>query len=685
MGTVIGIDVGGTFTDFCLVDEERREGRVLKVPSTPADQSVGLMAGLTALGVDVAARNVIIHGTTIATNAVIERKGAKCGLLATEGLSDVIELGRRDRPTLYGLDGFFEPLVSREFRFGIPGRIGSGGEEHTPLDEAAVERAGRRLIELGAEVAIVSFLHSYANPAHERAAREVLAGFWPNDYIVLSSDVLPAMYEFERTSSAVVNGYVQPIISRYLGNLEKKLTSDRTESKLLVTQSNGGLMSVAAATRFAVNTVRSGPAAGVIAAAYLGVQAGYPNVVSCDMGGTSLDVSLVVEGGVTIAAETMIDYRIPVRVPMIDVHTIGAGGGSITWIDRAGILQVGPQSAGAIPGPVAFSRGGTQPTVTDANLVLGRINPDRAIGRNQGVVMNREASRAAIAGRIGHSLGLDAEGAAAAIIKVVNATMAGRIRLISVERGHDPRDFALVAFGGGGPLHAAALMREVNLMAVIVPPFPGIASAFGCVIADFRHDFLTSVNRPLPEVDLRRLEAELAELAAKGLAELDREGGKLVRSQVAVEADIRYDGQRHTLRVPLPYPGLTVEGIASAFDAVYFRHYGRRLERTPVLLNVHATVLGERPRLDFGSLVEPDVPNRSNGGPAVESQRPVWFDEFGFVDTDVYIRSDFEVGDRIAGPAVVEQDDTTTVIDPGMVAVADPHGNLILRFKVAGA
>jgi N-methylhydantoinase A len=262
--------------------------------------------------------------------------------------------------------------------------------------------------------------------------------------------------------------------------------------------------------------------------------------------------------------------------------------------------------------------------------------------------------------------------------------MAGRIRLISVERGHDPRDFALVAFGGGGPLHAAALMSEVNLAAVIVPPFPGIASAFGCVIADFRHDFLTSVNRPLPDIDLVRLEARLAELAAEGQAELDREGVKIVRSRVVVEADIRYVGQRHTLRVPLNYPGLNVAGIASAFDAVYFRRYGRRLERTPVLVNVHTTVLGERPRLDFGSLVEPQARNRTNGGPSLESRRPVWFDNAGFVDAAVYMRSDFETGDRVAGPAVVEQDDTTTVIDPGMVAVADQYGNLILRYVGSG-
>jgi N-methylhydantoinase A len=683
LGIVVGIDVGGTFTDLCLVDEEKREGRVLKVPSTPADQSIGLMGGLAALGVDLAAGNMIVHGTTVATNAVIERKGAKCGLLATEGMRDVIELGRRDRPTLYGLDGFFEPLVTRDLRFGVPGRIGPDGEELTPLDEAVVERAGRRLLELGAEVVIVSFLHSYANTAHERAAREILAAFWPNSYIVLSSDVLPAMYEFERTSSAAVNGYVQPIMSRYLRNLEQKLTKGEAASKLLVTQSNGGLMTVDAATRYAVNTVRSGPAAGVIAAAFIGSQAGFPNVVSCDMGGTSLDASLVVDGKVTIAAETMIDYRIPVRVPMIDVHTIGAGGGSVAWIDRGGILQVGPQSAGAVPGPVAYGRGGTEPTVTDANLVLGRINPDRAIGRDHGVVMNRAAAREAIGDLIGRPLGLDAEAAAAAILKVVNATMAGRLRLISVERGHDPRDFAIVAFGGGGPLHASALMREVNLAAVIAPPFPGIASAFGCVIADFRHDFLTSVNKAVPEVDLRHLEADVAELATGGKAELERENVKLLRTRVVVEADIRYAGQRHTLRVPLPYPGLSAAGISTAFDAVYFRRYGRRLDRTPVLVNVHTTVVGERPRLDFGSLVEQQARSRSNGSPAVDSRRPVWFEEIGFVETDVYLRRDIETGDSIDGPAIVEQDDSTTVIEPGMVGVADPHGNLVLRLEEA--
>jgi N-methylhydantoinase A len=674
VGLVVGIDVGGTFTDLCLIDEERSTGRVMKVPSTPGDQSVGLMRGLEVLGVDFAELRMIVHGTTVATNAVIERKGARCGLITTRGFRDVLEMGRRDRPALYGLDGWFEPLIPRELRLEVDERVGADGEEITPLDDAAVLAAGRRLLELDCEVVVVSFLHAYANPAHEQAAGEILKEIWPNPHVVLASEVMPAMYEFERTSTAAVNGYVQPIISRYLGALDRRLADAGATTTLLITQSNGGLMSVSVASRLAVNTVRSGPAAGVISAAHLGGIAGFPNVVSCDMGGTSLDCSLVAAGEVAIASQTLVEFRVPVRVPMIDVHTIGAGGGSMAWIDRGGFLRVGPQSAGAYPGPVAYRRGGTEPTVTDANLVLGRINPQRAIGRNEGVVMDVEAARAAIDTQIARPLGLGTDEAAAAIIRVVNATMAGRLRLISVERGHDPRDFAIVAFGGGGPLHAAALMREVGFAAVLVPPFPGITSAFGCVIADLRHDFVLSVNQRLSEVDLGTLQAEIDRQAATGRSLIAGEAVRVEVIRVLVEADMRYAGQRHTLRVALPQPELSLGAVTAAFNEAYVRRYGRQLDQPLVVENVHTVVLGVRPRLDFRALGTSEA---EADGPA---SRPAWFD--GVIrDTPIRARSSLSAGEVVEGPAIIEQDDTTTVVEPAMAARTDNWGNVVIEWS----
>jgi len=682
MAQVVGVDVGGTFTDLFYLDEERGTVAVAKVPSTPRDQSVGLLAGLSALGIPIQNLTMIAHGTTVATNAVLERKGATCGLITTAGFRDVLELGRRDRPHMYGLSGFFEPLIPRDFRSEVRERMRPDGTVETPIDVQQVEEAGRRLLEMGASVVVVSFLHAYANPAHERAARDVLAAFWPNDAIVLGSEVVPEMYEFERTSTAVVNGYVQPLIGRYLDSLAERLERAGYSGKVLVIQSNGGVMSLDVAKRFAVNTVRSGPAAGVMAAAYIGAQAGYPNVIACDMGGTSLDVSLVPDGQPTITSETMVDFRVPVRVPMIDVHSIGAGGGSIAWIDRGGFLQVGPQSAGAEPGPAAYRRGGTEPTVTDANLVLGRINPARAIGRESGVTLDVAAAEEAIQRRIAGPLDLEVHAAAAAIIAVVNNRMAGRLRLISVERGYDPREFSLVGFGGAGPLHAAALMREVGLARAIIPLYPGISSALGCIMADVRHDFVLSVNHPLDELDVAALRTMIAGQVAAGEGLLAEERVQIVRQEVAVEADIRYVGQRHTLRARLPWPDLTIDGVQAAFAETYRRRYGQVLDGGLMVINLRTTVTGVRPRLRLDRLVASAAP-KSSPKDRARPTRPVWFDG-GFRETAVLDRGDLHPGDSVAGPAIVEQGDTTTVVDPDMTARVDANGNLIVELGAQG-
>src|SRR6201993_3216993 len=380
MAWQIGVDVGGTFTDLLALDPERGVFRVAKVPSTPEDQSVGVTDGRAVLEADLTAVAALVHGTTVATNAVLERKGARCGLITTAGFRDVLELGRRTRPNPYGMTGSFEALIPRELRAEVPERIDAAGRVMTPLDEAAVRQEVRRLCERGAEALVIHFIHAYANPAHEQRCAEIAREIWPNRFVTLGSEILREVREFERGSTAALNGYVQPIVSRHLGRLSQSLRSAGLSNELLVMRGNGGMRAVSTAADLAVHTVMSGPAAGAIAAAQIGVQAGYPNLVACYMGGTSFDVSLIAAGEPALSAEKDIAYAMPLRVPLVDIHTIGAGGGSIARITRAGLLQIGPESAGAHPGPIAYGRGGTAVTVTDANLMLGRLNSDRLTG-----------------------------------------------------------------------------------------------------------------------------------------------------------------------------------------------------------------------------------------------------------------------------------------------------------------
>src|SRR5271165_1674279 len=521
MAWQIGVDVGGTFTDLLALDPERGVFRVAKVPSTPEDQSVGVTDGLTVLEADLTAVAALVHGTTVATNAVLERKGARCGLITTAGFRDVLELGRRTRPNPYGMTGSFEALIPRDLRAEVPERIDAAGRILTPLDEAAVRQEVHHLRERGAEALVIHFIHAYANPAHEQRCAEIARDIWPNRFVTLGSDILREVREFERGSTAALNGYVQPIVSRYLGRLSQNLRSAGLNNELLVMQGNGGMMAAGTAVDLAVHTVLSGPAAGAIAAARIGVQAGHPNLVACDMGGTSFDVSLIAAGEPALSAEKDIAYGVPLRVPLVDIHTIGAGGGSIARITRAGLLQVGPESAGARPGPIAYGRGGTAVTVTDANLVLGRLNPDRLTGVAGGAPMERIA--AAIEEQIGAPLGLDGIAAAAAVLAVTINQLAHAIRLVSVEKGHDPRDFALFAFGGAGPLHAVALARELGIPRVLVPARPGITNAIGCIVADLRHDFVKTVNKPVQVIEDGFVREILQSQIVEGRALLARE------------------------------------------------------------------------------------------------------------------------------------------------------------------
>jgi len=669
----IGVDVGGTNTDLLLVDAETGAFRTAKVPSTPADQSEGVLNGLEAGGLALEDIAALVHGTTVATNAVLERKGARCGLITTRGFRDVLELGRRTRPNPYGMTGSFEALIGRELRLEVTERMDAKGRVLVSLDEDQVRAAVLRLKELGAEAVVVHFLHAYANPAHEQQAAAIVRHLWPNGYISVSSEILREVREFERGSTAAVNAFVQPVMGRYLQRLSDRLKVAGFPRELLVTQGNGGTMAASLAVRQPVQTVMSGPAAGAIAAAQIGRQAGFPNLIACDMGGTSFDVSLIQGGVPAVSAEKDISYGVPVRVPMVDIHTIGAGGGSIARVDDAGILRVGPESAGADPGPVCYGRGGERPTVTDANVILGRVDPTRFPGADSGAVT--EAVVRAIETHVGKPLGLDPVEAASAILAVAGNQLASAIRLVSIGKGHDPRDFALFPFGGAGALHAVALARELGIPKVLVPRFPGITSALGCVLADLRHDYVHTIWRPLRDVDPEEADAVLADHARRGRETIEAERVPVSGVDIVHEADLLYRGQSHVFRVPISGTGFDATRIAALLAERYKARFEIELiEMTPVLANLRTTVFGRRAPIDLTTFA--GGLERGSTTRAV-SERRVRFGDL-FMATPVYARESLGPGAELSGPAIVQQADATIVIEPDTRARVDDLGNLVI-------
>ena len=671
MGGIVGIDVGGTFTDLFYSSDGLRVDKVLKVPSTPDEPSRGLIDALMAAGIEPSALDVILHGTTIATNAVIERKGARCALITTQGFRDVLELGRRDRQRMYGMTGVQQPLIPREMRWEVPERLDHHGAVLEPLDESHVKRLAEALAGEEIDSIVISFLHSYANPAHEERAKAIFESVNSRWEVVISSAVVREYYEFERTSTAAVQGYLQPLVARYARNLTANLEKLGFARQTLVMQSNGGLVPLAQLPQRAANIVRSGPAAGVTAAARLAAEAGFPNVITGDMGGTSYDVAVVVGGSPRIAMMTELDFRVPLRLPMIDVHTIGAGGGSIASLDRGGTLQVGPRSAGAVPGPICFARGGTEPTVTDANAVLGRINADSPIGLKHLTHLDVEAARTAV-GSLGKKLGLGIEETAEAILTVVNHKMASRTRLMSVEQGHDPRDFALVVFGGAGPLHGAAIMRDVGISAMLLPPHPGVLCALGCAAADIRYDLSQTLERLISALGADEIHAILRAQRADGGERLAGSGTKLEAVVVTHAAEMSYAGQIHTLRVPIE-PDWNLGRITEAFEDVYRLEYGNTLGDIPAMLvGLKTSVQGVRPKP-----ASVKAATLSTRAAAAASHRNVFFG--GWISTPIYQRRDLEPGMRFAGPAIVEQADTTSVIEPGMSARVDAFSNILVE------
>ena len=672
---IAGVDVGGTFTDLFFLDEANGRSWTAKVPSTRGAEADGFLAGLEAGGARRGLIGTIVHGTTVGTNALLERKGGPAGLITTQGFRDVLEMRRRDRPATWGLRGRFDPVIPRDLRIEVAERTRADGTVLQSPDPEAIAAAARLLRERGAKALAIAFINAHANPANEAAAAAATRAAWPDPHVTVATEILPEIREFERTSTAAINAYLQPLVAEYLDRLEAAMTEGGLAERLLIVQSNGGAMTASEARAFPARTALSGPAAGVVAAAHLARAAGIADVVAGDVGGTSFDVSLIAGGETALAPQTSIGFGMVVRLPMVEITTIGAGGGSIATVDAGGLLRVGPESAGSNPGPACYGSG-TRATVTDANVLLGRIDASRPIGGR--TRLDVEAARDAIARDVGAPLGLDPLTAAEAILRVANSRMAGAIRLVSVERGHDPRRFTLMPFGGGGGLHAGALIREVGLARALIPRFPGVTSALGCVIADLRRDVVVTLNAPLAELDIARVEREIARRAADGHAALDAAGVRLERRDLVLAFDMLYQGQTHTIRVPCPSvePGLlTRETLAHAFAAQYEAAYGRTLPGIPPrVLNLHVAVIGRRPFFDLASL----APSGGSLCAAARGTRRVYVDG-AWHEAAIHARLELPADAVIEGPAVLEQPDTTIFVDPGMVARGDRLGNIVLE------
>ena len=675
-GKVIGVDVGGTFTDVFVLDESTNTVSVAKVPSTRGDQSKGFIEGISEANGRFDDVSTVIHGTTVGTNALLERKGAKTGIITTRGFRDVLEMRRRDRPNTWGLWGMFEPVVPRNLRLEVSERTLADGIVREPVDLDEVRGAAQKLLDAKCEAVCIFFVNGYANDTNERVAAAVVRDLWPTPYVAVATEILPEIREFERCSTGALNAYLQPVVASYLDRLEGALEKRQCPAEILIVQSNGGVMSLDMAKQLPIRTALSGPAAGVIAAQHIARAAGTDNVITCDMGGTSFDVSLIAGGESSLAAQTHIDFGMVVRTPMIEITTIGAGGGSIAHIDEGGLLEVGPESAGSDPGPVAYGLGNERPTVTDANLVLGRINPDRPIGGKL-ERLDIDAAKDAIDIHIAKPLDLEVMDAAEAIVRVANAKMAGAIRLISIERGHDPKKFSAMPFGGGGALHTGALMNDIGLASAIVPRYPGVTSALGCVVADMRHDIVKTVNKLLDDADAGRLGEQMTAIAKSAERALSKSEAEIKDIERVYELDMLYLGQTHTVAVPVSWVGskLTKEDILSAFQAAYKEAYGRLLENIPVrIVNMRIAVIGLRPAIDLSSLMPETLGSVEDcylGGRQV-------YESGSWHEAKRYQRLDLPIGALIRGPALAEQPDTTIFIDSGLEGKVDELGNMII-------
>lgn len=694
----IGVDIGGTFTDGTLVDSVTGRVTTSKVLTTPADPASGFISAVQKLldldgNVATDAIEHVVHATTVATNAIIEGKIAKTAFVTTEGFRDMLEIARQIRPSLYDLQ--FEkpaPLVPRQLCFEVPERLDAKGQVVTPLDEKALAEVVERIAESEVEAVAVCLLHSYRNRDHERRISEAIAARLPNVIISLSADVVPEFREYLRASTTVINSAVAPIVSTYLNSISEKLHANDITSELLVMQSSGGVYPASAATDNPVFMVESGPAAGAVAAAYLGSAFGYADVISFDMGGTTAKASLIRGGQPNITK----DYNVggsaqagagafggasgyPIRTPVVDLVEIGAGGGSIAWVDSGGALRVGPHSAGADPGPVCYDLGGTEPTITDANLVLGRLDPNYFAGGDMS--LNLELARESIRIQCADPLELSVEEAAHGIVEIANTAMVNALRLVSVQRGHDPRDFMLVGFGGAGPAHAVRLAEQAGIPRVLIPLGPGTASALGLLVTDVRMEGSATLIIRADEIDLSRISNEFDRLQAAG-----REAHRVATSasgdpifERAVE--MRYWGQSFELSIPAPASNVIdnawMNHLTESFHEAHETAYGFRASDEPVeLVNLRLTTIGKITRPEMRKLDNTGI----DASVASKGKRAVYFSEItgqkGIMETTVFDREKLPAGAVFSGPAIIEEPDCTTVIHPAWTAIVDEYGNL---------
>jgi N-methylhydantoinase A len=677
---IVGVDVGGTFTDLFLFDAAARNFRIAKVPSRRGDESSGFMQGLGVVGA-MAGFGSIVHGTTVATNTLLERRGPRIGVITTRGFRDVLEMRRRDRRKTWGLWGEFLPICDRDMRLEVDERTLADGTVRAPVDIAAVQAAAEALRAQGAEALAIIFINAYANAENERRALNAARAVWPNEHVSASHEVLPEIREFERASTTALNAYLQPVVGNYLAKLEGALAQNGFAGTFHIVQSNGGVMSTATARWLPVRTALSGPAAGVIAAAAIARACGQDNIITCDLGGTSFDVSLVAGGKASLAAQTVIDFGLVVRTPMIEITTIGAGGGSIASVDRGGLLQVGPESAGSVPGPACYGGGNDRPTLTDAHVVLGRIDAARPIGGNL-AKLDVEAAKRAIQHHVGSPLKLDLMQAAQAIVRVADARMAGAIRLVSIERGHDPKKFAAMPFGGGGALHVSAMIKEIGLKCAVVPRFPGVTSALGCVIADLRHDQVQTVNLLADGLDAATLDARMVAAGKEAKGIVDAAGIVVEHIDVQFELDMHYLGQTHTVAVPLPVTfseqGTDVSEVIvrAAFEKAYVAAFGRLLPGIPTrIVSLRVAAIGRRPKFDLSAFAPGPGASLEK---AEKGTRQVFIDG-AWHETRVWSRLDLPTGAVIEAPTVLEQPDATIFIDIGLRGRVDELGNVIVE------
>jgi N-methylhydantoinase A len=678
---IVGTDIGGTFTDVICVNLETGEQRLGKVPSTPPTYFDGVIDGLRKAGISGDEVVSFRHGATVSTNAILERKGVKTALITTEGFRDVLGGGRAERISAFELD--WDPpelIIPRRNVFAVRERISPYGEVLVDLNEEDVRLAARKCRKRGIESAAVVFIDSFMNPVHERRTREILQQEMPELDITVSHEVLPQMLEFERTCTTVLNAYISPILKSYLGGLSARLKKDWSyDGPILVTTSGGGVISMDEAVKFPARTFHSSPVSGAVGmAGYIGSLAGFENVIAFETGGTTNNVSMIHKGEPAITHEWKILWNVPCCLPSVDTVYIGSGGGSIGWVDKGNILNVGPQSMGAVPGPACYAQGGGEATNTDCQIVLGRIDPNYFLGGEMRV--DGDLSRRALAEKVGQHYGWTAEEAAANMYQVALNALMMAMRIQTVSRGWDPRDFAIVPYGGGGALYACDLAREIGSSTVVVPPLPGYASAFGAIRVDVKHEFTSPIHKTEAEFDVDAFNDSLDKLVADAVAVVEKDGVARDRIRVQRLVDVKFFSQSRFFTVEAPDGRIeNLDEITERFTAEMKNAYGYTLPRgySPVeVVNLRVVALGEIAKPDLG---------RINGAHTLESarkpNRSVWFKDVGYVDAAIYDRGRLPAGGAFEGPAIVEQPDTTTVMPPGTRCRVDDYGNLIIQIS----